>query len=278
MKFFTNLLPFLVALLFTSCLDDSPNSDSSLDGDDLPINIENNVKSSEAASGPNLINLTAAKTLINNFVSNGSAGNFDFDGERITGYHFSRQELQDILEPGSSDSLFLIWCLDTNSADNSLYLNLIVAPVNDNSINQNLLARSFHSPTTAAEMIKTNYEGSPISYGNVHSYQDTFIVSGNSNNLMSANNEKVKGYTLNASDISALDIFSSTGNSTDIFTFIPVIRPVGSGTPPSPSFNHSYLSVAVGQISSQGTYMGNFREYLDPCPTTCLNYADLFGM
>ncbi|PZE16966.1 hypothetical protein DNU06_09450 [Putridiphycobacter roseus] len=230
-------------------------------------------RSYQAGSG---ITYPQAKILINDYVKNGDSLQFKYNGNSITGYTFTRATLISLLTYSDNNEIFMMWSLQPYQQGGVKYLNLILAPLNNDSIQEDHLAISNTIPYTGPYTTQINqapvYDVS-MPQSLVLAYLSEFVTNGSNSDLYSLQNKKIKAYTLSSDDINALEL--NSGNANDIFAFIPIIRP-DSTTTSGPFENKDYLSVSVGQISNGNQMTGDFRDYCIPCPAECKNYGSLF--
>lgn len=243
----------------------------------------------------------AAKTLTDDYIANGDDTHFDFEGNRIKGYVFTRAELSPLLGNPVTKHLFLMLGLSTDSANPpAKYLNLIVAGItkNTNLIDESSflvtsspvvtfpavqlaeVAHHLKSSETISEVKKNEQKIPRIVFENGHS---EFILYGNNAHLYTNTNltTKIKGYHFG--DVHDGDIDESTylqdlrdlglinppagAQPTDQFIFMPIIR---KNNPDPTVLAKPYLSIAVSRYIN-GSISGKIYEYCLPCPSACPN-------
>ncbi|MFK8046280.1 MAG: hypothetical protein AB8B72_12365 [Crocinitomicaceae bacterium] len=266
----------LFAVLF-SCEPAPADPDTNVNTNHSADDTDRSAKAEEVLP-TNFLNFTQAKPIVKDY-QNFAMNHVQYNGQMISGYTFTRQEIQTILAKGDTNELFLMWGLSGAGANK--YLNLVIAPVQKGAT-ENVMEKdssfliSANPPNTSTFSIREiDTKGFDISHAKVQAFSTAFKTSVVIGHIQTASNS-LKAYTLTSKDLNEVDI--QNGLPDDVFVFIPIIAPAGSiADSSSPFYNIPHLSLAFGQIDGSGQYTGAYRDYCDPCPSQCMNYGNLFA-
>lgn len=223
-----------------------------------------------------LVSLTTIKPEVQDYVANGTPGNFvDPNGDKITGHIFTRQELYDALDKSATSEFFLASALSVFPGSSNKFLNVVLCKVENGAIDTNALYISSVDPMTSALTFNTNNtvnpDGVPVTAADFTEMWDNYMDDAEPKPLILASDDKVKGYNVSRAKIEALGLQDepTAGNKDQTFAFIPMIRPVDSLT------DKPYLTFALAEVDG-AQVVGDIEDYVKPCPTMCVDYATTF--
>lgn len=213
------------------------------------------------------ISETDAKVIVGDYVSSGGEQHFVFNGNRISAFTFTREQIMDLLKTADTE-LFIMLALSKNRAKPSEeYLNLVLgSKLHDLTDMRNLIVSDDEPHTIGVSFSHLIKPKSKLPYGDFITMKDRFNTASD-DELTSIKGYKIKAYTVEKADLIslALNIPVDTSNKDDIFVFVPVIRSADPTTP----FDRPFLSFAVAQIDYPWHVAGYVIDYCLPCPKAC---------
>lgn len=223
----------------------------------------------------NPISKADAQKMTNDYINFGNASHFDYAGQPIKGFLFTRKELVTLFNSAPPEGLLLMYALSPESASlDNKHLNLVVGGIYAGLIDPDNLIVSQQNPYTGQTTFTDNeIKGGPglvITIDELIQMQTAFTsrTSRDHHILTSTTGTKIKGIRLTVDDLHDIDLHIplTETNKNDKYIFMPVVR---SGYYIAP-FDRAYVSIATARFNeTDSTVIGKIIEYCLPCPSAC---------
>lgn len=226
----------------------------------------------------NPISKADAQKMTNDYINFGNASHFDYAGQPIKGFLFTREELVTLFNSAPPEGLLLMYALSPKSADLAdKHMNLVVGGIYAGFIDPDNLIVSQQIPHTGQTTftdneIKWGPGITPIPIDELRQMQTAFTsrTPVDHHILTSTTGTKIKGIRLTIGDLQDIDLHipPTAVNKNDKYIFMPVVRSENLIDP----YDQAYVSIATARFNeTDSTVIGTIIEYCLPCPSACPN-------